>query len=128
MNVILLNFLIAIVSQSYESVMERQIIHVYNQKVWLNYTYYSYSKLVHTYMPKFLYPISRFVIPVMEDTWGIFIVSTSSTEREAEENQWKGFVSSIKKCVVEQTKKVIMQVGQTSERLEAMEKHGLKVD
>ena len=86
MLIILMNFLIAVITQSYENVMNKQIIHKYrlvcdlNRKCLLNYYYIGSLKDYDC------------------------LILTTKTEMEEENDEWKGFVQTLKKFISGQTK------------------------
>jgi len=78
--VILLNFLIAVISQSYEKVMDAKIIHQYKDKCSLNKEAYEYMRY----------------LPTLWDFDSNTILLTLSLE-PTENNEWAGFMQTLKK-------------------------------
>jgi len=89
LSIILLNFLIAIISQSYEEVMNRSVITKLQQKSDLNQEAFGFINFIKSHTTSEDWYIKMFGI----NNGGIFIVS--NTIANTYSNEWTGFVSKI---------------------------------
>ena len=88
MNVVLLNFLIAIISQSYEQVNSEQELHLYMQKAEFNL---ETANLFET-------------ISKVYKSSNILISTTATTSSHEANSEWKGIVKTIKTMFNEESK------------------------
>ena len=88
MNVILLNFLIAIISQSYEQVMDQQELHIYKQKAEL---------------------IWETAVIFNNQPWVEFMLITNAVGG-GDSSEWRGVVKSVKQCMTEENKVLRQQM------------------
>jgi hypothetical protein len=100
LSIILLNFLIAIISQSYEEVMNQSVISKLKQKCELNEETFGFINFFRSYQSSEAWYLSKFNV----DNSGIFIVSTSYSQTV--NSQWTGFVAKIQKTVKEEVRAV----------------------
>jgi len=84
--IILLNFLIAVISQSYEKVMDSKIQLQYRQRSILNNEY----------------KIVMGSLGLLEKRCDVFFL-TSNVEESDRGNEWSGFVQNMKKAIGKQT-------------------------
>ena len=84
--IIMLNFLISVISQTYESVMAQQEVYKYKLRSNLNYEHYK---------------VKQFSIFDTEGSLGIDCLNISSDELVEDDggHEWKGFVNSIKSVI-----------------------------
>jgi len=91
--IILLNFLIAVISQTYENVMSKRFILVYQHKATMN--------LETLYVKKFLSGFEPF---------NFLVFSFPKSSEEGEEEEWDGLLNRVKKHVSSQSERVVEQV------------------
>ena len=88
--ILLLNFLIAVISQTYERVSSQRIIYTYTYKAEKNFDYYQ-------------------IIDLFKKRRGIkylVFVSSSDILLDQGENEWLGFINSIKKHINKKDKRL----------------------
>jgi len=110
LSIILLNFLIAIISQSYEEVMNQNVINKLKQKCELNAETFNFLNFFVGFKSSERWALDKFNI----GNSGIFIVSTSYTN--CANTEWTGFVSKITKTVrteVQAVKRDITELSST---------------
>jgi hypothetical protein len=93
LSVILLNFLIAIISQSYEEVMNQNVINKLKQKCQLNEETFGFINFFIGFKHSERWSLDKFNV----GNSGIYIVSTNYTQ--VANCEWTGFVSKIQKTI-----------------------------
>lgn len=81
--IVLMNFLIAVISQSYENVMNKLQVHTYKNRASMNFQYYQIMEFYQ-----------------MSDKLTLVLLQSKTTGAEVEgddNDEWKGFVQTIKK-------------------------------
>ena len=78
-----MNFLIAVISQSYENVMNKLQVHTYKNRAAMNFQYYQ--------IMEFYQKSEKLTLVLLQS-------KTTGVEVEGDDNdEWKGFVQTIKK-------------------------------
>ena len=80
MIIVLLNYLIAVISQTYENVMTTKLHTTYLHKAILNYEY------------------AESLGQIQRSNWSSFILSTNTTDSQ-NEDEWLGFINTIKQYI-----------------------------
>jgi len=94
LSVMLLNFLIAIISQSYEEVMSTALTSQYSQRCELNNESFAILNFFSRFKSNPKTTLKRFQV----NNSGIFIVSTSylTAQYQVSGGEWHGFVNTLK--------------------------------
>lgn len=105
--IILLNFLIAIISQSYEQVMTLKIQVKYMHKSELNrecFLFLKTMRLLSDYIPD-------------QGKFNIFYLWSTIGNGEEDENDWLGFVQTLKNVVTQESRKVNSKIDSLKEKV-----------
>ena len=115
MVIILLNFLIAVISQSYENVMSKKLIKKYLQKAELIIEAYQFIDALNTY-----FGIDFHKHPLIKNNKVLLSIFTKDEHDEDEErDEWLGFVATIKVFLKAQLQKIQCQIGAENKEMVA---------
>ena len=87
MVVILLNFLIAVISQTYERINSEKVIYTYQDKADLNLEYYSFKHFLFQIAGKRMQKISYLVLTTE------FVSTVDEDDRGEKSDEWSGFTN-----------------------------------